>query len=138
MAKRILLVEDDKFTRELYEEFLKSSGYELDTAIDGEDGLSKIKIGGYDIIFLDVMMPKMDGLDVLRALKNEPPNVQNGPIVLLTNLTHDPVINMAKDLGVKDNLVKSDITPGDLLEYIKKALGEDTNPFKQEEPPQQN
>lgn len=123
MTKRVLIVEDDKFTRELYEEFLKGSGLEVDTAVDGEDGLSKIKIGGYDIIMLDVMMPKMDGLDVLRALKNEPPNVQNGPIVLLTNLTHDPVINMAKDLGVKDYLVKSDITPGDLLVYINKTLG---------------
>ena len=122
MAKRILIVEDDKFTRELYEEFLKGAGLSVDTAIDGEDGLSKIKIGGYDLILLDVMMPKMDGLDVLRALQAEPPAVANGPVVLLTNLTHDPVINMARDLGVKDNLVKSDITPGDLLEYINKTL----------------
>jgi len=133
MAKRILIVEDDKFTRELYEEFLKGAGLSVDTAIDGEDGLSKIKIGGYDLILLDVMMPKMDGLDVLRALKSEPPVVANGPVVLLTNLTHDPVINMAKDLGVKDNLVKSDITPGDLLEYINKMLGIDASKPEQDQ-----
>ena len=120
--KRILLVEDDSFTRELYEEVLTSSGYAVDTAVDGEDGLSKIKIGNYDLIFLDVMMPKMDGLDVLRALKDEPPVAKNGPIVLLTNLTHDPVISIGMSLGAIDHLIKSDIDPGVLLEKIKVYL----------------
>src|SRR3989344_5115083 len=97
--KRILLVEDDQFTRELYEEVLKDAGFEVDTAVDGIDGLSKIKTGGYDLILLDVMMPKMDGLDVLRSLMNEPPKVKSGPIVLLTNLTNDPVIDTAYGLN---------------------------------------
>lgn len=126
--KRVLLVEDDTFTRELYEEVLKDSGFEVDTASDGEDGLSKLRIGGYSIVLLDVMMPKMDGLDVLRGLKNELPKTPNGPIILLTNLTHDPLINMAYGLGVKAHLVKSDITPGELLENIQKYLGSAKEP----------
>lgn len=124
--KRILLVEDDTFTRELYEEVLKDAGFNIETAVDGEDGLSKIKIGGFDLILLDVMMPKKDGLEVLRDLKNNPPVSQNGQIVLLTNLTHDPVINMALSMGVKDHLVKSDITPGELVEKVREYLSQKT------------
>src|SRR3990167_20107 len=118
--KKILLVEDDQFARELYEEVLKDAGFEVNSEVDGLDGLAKIKIGGYDLILLDVMMPKMDGLDVLRSLINEPPAVKNGPIVLLTNLTNDPVIDTAYGLNAKGHLVKSDITPGELVEHVKK------------------
>ena len=118
--KKILLVEDDQFTRELYEEVLKDAGFEVNSAVDGLDGLSKIKVGGYDLILLDVMMPKMDGLDVLRSLINEPPAVKNGPVILLTNLTNDPVIDTAYGLNAKGHLVKSDITPGELVEHVKK------------------
>ena len=125
--KRILLVEDDQYTRELYEEVIKGEGYALDSATNGEEGLEKIKAGGYNLILLDVMMPKMSGLEVLRAVKNDPPKVQNGPIVILTNLTNDPILNQAYGLNARDFVVKSDITPGDLLEKIKGYL-EESNP----------
>jgi len=122
--KRILLVEDDQYTRELYEEVIKGEGYALDSATNGEEGLEKIKSGGYNLILLDVMMPKMSGLEVLRAVKNDPPKVNNGPIVILTNLTNDPILNQAYGLNARDFVVKSDITPGDLLEKIKGYLEE--------------
>jgi|SRR3989344_5206747 len=124
--KKILLVEDDQFTRELYDEVLKDAGFDVTTAINGEEGLNHIKSGGYDLILLDVMMPKMDGLEVLRSLRDDPPKTKNGPIVLLTNLTNDPVFNSAYGLnvGVRDHLVKSDITPGELLEKVKKFLAD--------------
>jgi len=127
--KKILLVEDDQFTRELYEEVLKNAGFEVSTAVNGEEGLYHIREGNYDLILLDLIMPKMDGLEVLRSLKNEPPKTNNGPIVLLTNITNDPVFNSAYGLnvGVKDHLVKSDITPGDLLEKAKKYLDPSTS-----------
>ena len=107
--KKILLIEDDQFARELYEEVLKDAGFEVDTAVDGVDGLSKMTLGGYNLILLDVMMPKMDGLDVLRELMNNPPKVKNGPIVLLTNLTNDPVIDTAYGLNAKWHLVKASV-----------------------------
>ncbi|OGD95218.1 hypothetical protein A3A48_02870 [Candidatus Curtissbacteria bacterium RIFCSPLOWO2_01_FULL_37_9] len=135
--QRILLIEDDTYTRDAYEEILKDSGYEVDTAVDGQEGILKIHKGGYSLIFLDVMMPKVDGLDVLRSLKNDPPKTSNGPIILLTNLTHDPVIFLATDLGAKGHLVKSDITPGELVEAVKKYIQptkNDKKPFTNQEP----
>jgi len=124
MAQKILLVEDDKFTRELYEEVLKDAGFEVSVAIDGEEGFNKACQGGFNLVLLDVMLPKMDGLELLRSLRNKEPQVKNGPIVLLTNLTHDPVIEMAKSLGIRDNLVKSDLDPGKLVELVKGYLAE--------------
>jgi len=120
--QKILLVEDDKNARDLYQEILKSAGFEIETAIDGEDGLSKIKTGGYSLILLDVMLPKMDGLAVLAALKKEPPKTGNGPIVLLSNLAHDPVIKEALSLGAKDHITKSDVNPEQLIQKVKNLL----------------
>ena len=132
--KKILLVEDDQFTRELYEEVLKDAGFEVNSAVDGVDGLSKMTLGGYNLILLDVMMPKMDGLDVLRELMNNPPKVKNGPIVLLTNLTNDPVIDTAYGLNAKGHLVKSDITPGELVEHVKKYTDDSVSAGEQPDP----
>lgn len=120
--QKILLIEDDAFTREAYEEVLKDEGYDVTTSADGEDGLSKVRQGGFAIVLLDMMLPKIDGLDLLRSLKNDPPKVPNGPIILLTNLAHDQVIKMALDLGVKSYLIKSDINPGQLVEKVKSFL----------------
>ncbi|OGD97183.1 hypothetical protein A3A49_02245 [Candidatus Curtissbacteria bacterium RIFCSPLOWO2_01_FULL_38_11b] len=118
-TQKILLIEDDQFTRELYEEVIKDAGFAIDTATNGEEGLEKIRQGTYSLILLDIMMPKMDGIEVLRSLKNNPPNIKNGPIIILTNLTNDPVLNSAYGLNAKDYIVKSDITPGDLIDKIK-------------------
>ena len=118
-TQKILLIEDDQFTRELYEEVIKDEGFPIDTATNGEEGLEKIRQGTYSLILLDIMMPKMDGLEVLRSLKDDPPNVKNGPIIILTNLTNDPVLNSAYGLDAKDYIVKSDVTPGELIDKIK-------------------
>ncbi|OGD86686.1 hypothetical protein A2164_02690 [Candidatus Curtissbacteria bacterium RBG_13_35_7] len=133
---KILLIEDDKFTRELYEEVIRDAGYGIDTAVNGQEGLAKIHQGGWDLILLDVMMPKMDGIDVLRKLKDDPPKTSNGPVIILTNLTNDPVLNAAYGLNAIDFVVKSNITPGDLLSYIKKYLNNSKNPKSQEVIPQ--
>lgn len=119
MAKRILLIEDDEFTRELYEDVFKGAGFELESASDGEIGLTKARGGGYDVILLDVMMPKLDGLGVLKGLKTTPPAKSNGPILLLTNLAHDPVVKEALDSGAKDYMVKADYNPDELVEKVK-------------------
>lgn len=120
MQTRILLIEDDALVREAYQETLQGAGFMVTVAINGEEGLAKAQKGGFNIIFLDVMMPKMDGLQVLKKLSEKPPEVQNGPIWLLTNLSHDPVITQAMDLGASGALIKSDIDPGQLIEAVKK------------------
>ncbi len=75
--------------------------------------------GGYDLILLDVMMPKLDGLGVLKGLKATPAKKANGPILLLTNLAHDPVVQEALATGAKDYLVKAEYNPDELLAKLK-------------------
>lgn len=122
MNKKILIVDDDRYIRELYEELLKSEGYDVDTAVDGEEGLSKITAGGFDLILLDMMMPKIDGHGVLVKLGENPPKTPNGPIILLTNLANDPVIDLSLKAGAKASFIKSDHTPEEVLALVKKYL----------------
>lgn len=122
MAKKVLVVDDDLFIRELYEEVLKDDGFEVDSAVDGEEGLRKLQQGGYDLVLLDVMMPKKDGLGVLGELLSHPAQKPNGAILLLTNLGHDPIIQEAMNKGATSYLNKADMTPDQLLENIKKFL----------------
>lgn len=124
MAKKILLVDDDLYIRDVYEEVLKGEGYEVETAINGEEGLTKLKHGGYDLVLLDVMMPTLDGIGVLDELQKNPPQIKNGPIVLLTNLGLDPIVKSAKDKGATSYLVKANITPRDLVDTVRRLLGQ--------------
>lgn len=124
MAKKVMVVDDDLYIRELYEEILKDEGYTVDSATNGEEALNKLKNGGYDLILLDIMMPKIDGLGVMDALRKAPPPIKNGPIILLTNLDHDPLIKDAMSRGAVAFIIKADITPPDLLVQVKKYLEE--------------
>ncbi len=122
MAKKILVVDDDLYIRELYEEVLKTAGYDVQTAVDGVEGLRKLKEGGFDLVFLDVIMPKVDGLGVLRELSRNPPLKKNGPVILLSNLGNESLTQEAIKNGASDYLTKADITPDKLLAYAKKYL----------------
>ncbi len=120
--KKILVVDDDLFIRELYEEVLKGEGFTVETAEDGESGLHKLIEGGYDVVLLDVMMPKRDGIGVLTQLHSTPPKKPNGAILLLTNLGHDDVIKEALSLGAVTYLNKADMTPDQLVEHVRQYL----------------
>jgi len=118
-AKRILLIEDDLYTRELFEEVLKGAGFNVTTAFDGEMGLSRALEGGYNLILLDIVMSGMDGIEVLKRLKGSATKQKNGPIVMLTNLSHDPIIKQTLSLGAASYLIKSDLTPEELVKKVK-------------------
>ena len=120
-TKRILVVEDDLFLRELYTDILTAEGYKVEGAADGEEALQKIKFGGYDLILLDIIMPKMDGLEVMKQVQNAPPQTPNKCVVFLTNLDKDEEIRTALKLG-NGYLIKSQITPGILVEEVKMYL----------------
>lgn len=122
MQKKILVVDDDMYIRELYEEVLKDEGYFVETAEDGEKGLVKLQGGGYDVVLLDVMMPKIDGIGVLTELAQNPPTTPNGAIMLLTNLGHDAVVKEAMSKGAIAYLNKADMTPDQLVTEVKKHL----------------
>lgn len=129
MAKqKILVVDDDQYIRDVYQEIFTGAGFEVTAAVDGEEGLVKVREGGYAIILLDVMMPKLDGLGFLTSLKENPPRKLNGPIILLTNLAHDPVINQALSLGAKGYLIKSNLNPDQLVAKVKRLVGNTSLP----------
>jgi two-component system, OmpR family, response regulator ArlR len=119
MAK-LLVVEDDQFLRELYVDTLKGEGYDVDFAEDGEIALQKIKQGGWDLVLLDIILPKMSGLDIAKQLAATAPS-NLPPIVFMTNLDKDEEIKQALQLG-KGYIIKSQITPGDLTNEVKKYL----------------
>lgn len=122
-TKKILIVEDDQFLREFYQELLQSEGFIVDVAADGDVALSKASAGGYALILLDIILPKKDGLQILRDLKVSPPREANGPIVVLTNLGQDVIIKQSYALGAGGYLIKSAMNPDQVLNEIKSYLG---------------
>jgi len=120
--KKILVVEDDLFISDVYKETLEAEGFEITTAKNGEEGLNKLQTTKFDLVLLDVMMPKLNGIGLLKGAKEQKLLEKNGPIVLLTNLAHDPIINEALSLGAKAFLIKTDLTPPQLVEKVKKYL----------------
>ena len=120
MAK-ILIVEDDQFLRELYCDVLKAEGYVIDIATDGEEGFKKIKEGGYDLVLLDIILPKIDGLEIMRRIKTDPSALPNKCVIFLTNLDKEEEIRTALQLG-NGYLIKSQITPGNLVQEVKTYL----------------
>lgn len=124
MAKKVIVVDDDLFIRELYIEIIKDAGYDVDFATNGVDALEKLSKGGYDIILLDVMMPKMDGLQVLEELSKNPPHIKNGPAILMTNLSEDPLLNNPASKLASAFLIKADVTPDQIIAKTKELLGD--------------
>lgn len=122
MAEKILVIEDDQFLRDLYRELLTEAGYKVDLAEDGEIGMNKFLVGGYDLVLLDIMLPKVDGLEILRKVKEKPPKTANGPVVLLTNLGQDSIIKEGFNLGASGYLIKSSMNPDQVLSEVKVFL----------------
>lgn len=119
--KHILLVDDDLTLSEMYSERLKAAGYVVTVAHDGEAGLEQAKKKP-DLILLDIMMPKINGLDALKVLHADP-ELKDIPVILLTALIQE--LNQAKAItgGAVNYFVKSEVMPGDLIKYIERTLG---------------
>ena len=122
MAKRILLVDDEVYTRELYEEILKGAGYEVVAVGDGETALAQAAKGGFDLILLDIIMPKKDGVTFLKEYKVIQPQNPNGKIVILTVLGQDPIIKSCLELGANGYLIKSELNPDQILKEVQEYL----------------
>lgn len=121
MAK-ILIVEDEKDLLEVYKDTLEANGHEIDTADDGDVAFEKMKQGGYDLVLLDIILPKINGLLIMQKLRELPdPQNPNKSVVFLTNLDRNEEINQGIKLA-DGYLIKSKITPDDLVREVNLYL----------------
>jgi CheY-like chemotaxis protein len=120
MAK-ILIVEDDALMTRLYQKTFTFDGYEVVTAQDGEEGLNKAKIEMPTLILLDIMMPKMNGLEVLSRLKQDP-HTKSIPVVVLTNLAGEHDAAEALTQGAIRYIIKSEQDPKGVTKIVEEIL----------------
>ncbi len=118
---KILLVEDDESLSNVYVTRFEAEGFDIRRVGNGEDALATAINYQPDIILLDIMMPKVDGFDVLDILKNTN-KTKNLKIIMLSALSQEMDIDKAKKLGADDYLIKSEVTIADVVEKIKKEL----------------
>ena len=120
-AKKILLVEDEDFIRELYTRQLAKAGFTVKSAVDGQSGLNTLKAEQFDLLLLDIMLPGMNGLQLLREFKSQNPT---SPMItiLLTNLGQEAVIKEGFELGAQAYLIKASYTPDQVVSEVKNAL----------------
>ncbi len=117
----IMIVEDDSFVMDIYKTKLSQEGFSVVEAENGMEALKKLKNIKPDMLLLDIVMPYMDGLEVLKKIK-ENKNTKNIPIILLTNLSQKEEVDKGMKLGAMDYLIKSHFTPSEVLEKVKSCL----------------
>ena len=121
MAKKILCVEDSPATQKFISFTLKYRGYDVVTADDGVEGMEKISNDKFDLIILDIMMPRMTGLEVLKEVKGNP-EFADTPVIMLTSEKSESDRDTALNLGAKYFLNKP-FQPPELLDVVSKVLG---------------
>jgi CheY-like chemotaxis protein len=120
-ARRILVAEDDRFLRRAAEMALKRQGHTVLTAADGEEALRTARSVLPDLILLDLIMPKLNGFDVLQALKKDAPTAHI-PVIILSNLGQDRDVQQAMDAGASAYLIKTDLSLQALVQRVEEAL----------------
>lgn len=118
---RVALIEDEDFLRELYKREFEAAGFSLDGFATGEDGLAALKQNQYDVVLLDIMLPGMNGLQVLKQIKQDE-TTKGIPVILLTNLGQDEVIKEGFTLGAEGYLIKAAYSTKQVVEEMKNIL----------------
>lgn len=121
---KILIIEDDSFLAGMYVTKLGMEHFETELAIDGKAGLEKAKRFLPNLILLDILLPKMNGFDVLKALKKMP-ETRDIPVILLTNLGQKSDVVKGLELGANDYLIKAHFMPSEVVDKIKRVLQTD-------------
>ncbi|MBI2797985.1 response regulator [Candidatus Saccharibacteria bacterium] len=121
MSKAVLLVEDNDFIRNMYQLKLAKAGLSVTEAVDGRMALDKVKQAKPDLMLLDLMMPNMNGIEVLTELKKEK-LLPDLPVIVLTNVMDAQTIEQAKSLGARDYVVKTDLTPSQVVDKLRPYL----------------
>ncbi len=121
IQKSVLIVEDSFTSRTLLKNILDSSGYKVSTAIDGEDGFQQLKQGNYDAVISDIEMPKMNGFELTRRIR-ETETFADKPVILVTSLDSRQDREKGIDVGADAYIVKSSFDQSNLLEVLKKLI----------------
>jgi two-component system alkaline phosphatase synthesis response regulator PhoP len=114
---RILVIEDDRFLRRACEVSLKKRGFTVITAVDGEEGVQQALTESPDLILLDMLMPKLNGIETLEALKKAE-QTRNIPVVILSNSSIEADVQKAKSLGAVGYLVKASLSLRELGDHV--------------------
>lgn len=121
MAKKILIIEDDKFLRELITQKLIKEGYEISEAVDGEKGIKKLEGEKPDLVLLDLILPGIDGFEVLDRIKKDA-TLSQIPVIILSNLGQKDDVERGLKMGAVDYLIKAHFTPSDIIDKIRAVL----------------
>lgn len=119
--KKILLVEDELVLQKLYLDLLTSEGYKVETASDGEEAYDKMRQGGWDLVLLDIILPKLEGLEVAKKIKANPPTNPIKSIVFLTNLDKEQNNKEVIQYG-KGCIIKGNLNPEEFINKVKTYL----------------
>jgi two-component system, OmpR family, alkaline phosphatase synthesis response regulator PhoP len=121
MIKKILIIEDEKILSDMYSEKFQQAGFEVVSAPEAEDGLETAKREKPNLVILDILLPKGDGISFLQRLREEP-GLSLTPVVVFSNFDDPATKKAAFRLGVKDYLIKTNHTPREIIEKIKTIL----------------
>jgi len=119
--KKILLVEDDPFLVDIYATKLKESGFSVEVATYGEFALKKVKEDKFDLLILDIVLPHLDGWEILRSIKSDK-KLKDLKVIILSNLGQKEEVEKGLELGAAKYLIKAHYTPTEVVEEIKKYL----------------
>ena len=119
--KLVLLVEDDPFLSNILMMKLQKEGLNVIHAIDGDDALTKLNEGDYEMVLLDLILPKKNGFEVLETMRRDS-RFENTPVIIVSNLGQDSDMEKARSLGVIDYIVKERLSIDDLVNKVKAEI----------------
>jgi DNA-binding response OmpR family regulator len=120
--KKILIIEDDPFLSEMYATKFSQSGFQAEIAADGIKGMKKIEASKPDLILLDIVLPKLDGFEILKRIKKDS-KLKEIPVILLTNLGQKNEVEKGLALGANEYIIKAHFTPTAVVAKVKEILG---------------
>jgi DNA-binding response OmpR family regulator len=121
MPHKILIVEDDKFVRELISHKLTEEKFEVSSVKDGEEGVAKVESEKPDLVLLDLILPGIDGFEVISRIRKNP-DIESIPIVILSNLGEKNDVDRGIKLGANDYMIKAHFTPKEIVEKVRSIL----------------
>ena len=119
--KLVLLVEDDPFLSNILMMKLQKEGLNVIHAVDGDDALTKLNEGDYEMVLLDLILPKKNGFEVLETMRRDS-RFENTPVIIVSNLGQDSDMEKARSLGVIDYIVKERLSIDDLVNKVKSEI----------------